>query len=313
MVNLKYKTASSSDVYEFQATRFVKTRSANFHEYSWNPDVFQLDYGAQVKNFLKDPITYSATLEVRGSVDQRRAWLDGFHLDCDLDIMNKTPGKLYWGDMYIDCYILSTSTEPNEGNVTTSNEIGIYCPYPSWIYPVTYARSVYEKEQVEALLTSFRLDFHDDNGEVVITDSHAIDAPFRPIKADFRAFMISNSALTGPWIDIHADGDDNPVEIEFPSLALNNEYALIVDSRAGHKTAQKVLVRAAWGWPNQIPSIDWTTLQNVYNLRDEYSRPFKTLNFDSTPSFDFSDSYGSAPAHTILTIFYERSEPTWIL
>lgn len=307
-VNLKYRSEYTSDEFEFQVTRFAKTRSANFHEYSWNPDVFQFDYGAQIKRFLKDPITYTATLEIRGSVAQRRAWLDDFHLACDLDIMNKIPGKLYWGDMYIECYIISTSTEPDKGNTTTSNEIGIYCPYPSWIYPVTYARSVYVKEQVKSIISNF---LPDASGEVIITDSLTISAPFRPIKADFRAVMISNSALTGASIDIFANGNDNPVEIDFPSLTLNNEYALIVDSRTGHKTAQKAWVQGAWSWP-QIPSIHFDTAQNVYNLRGPYSRPFKTLNFHNSPSFDFADSYGGSTAHTILTIFYERSEPTWI-
>lgn len=308
MVDLKYKSISLNDYFEFQSTRFVKTRSANFHEYSWNPDVFQFDYGAQVKNFLKDPITYSATLEVRGSVDQRRAWLDDFHLACDLDIMNKTPGRLYWGDMFIECYILSTSTEPTEGNVTTSNEIGIYCPYPSWIYPVTYARSVFVKEQVYSLLAGF---YPDDNGEVIITDASTISAPFIPLKADFRAFMISDSALSGVSIDISPNGDNAHVDIDFPTLALNSGDAVIVDSRTGHKTAEKVHIIGAWSWP-QIPSIDWDTLQNVYNLRDAYSRPFKTLTFGRVPSFGFDDSYGTSTAHTILTIWYERSEPTWI-
>ncbi|MBR3236965.1 MAG: hypothetical protein IKF99_15580 [Oscillospiraceae bacterium] len=309
MVNLRYIPGDAPyDPIEFQATRFVKTRSANFHEYSWNPDVFQFDYGAQIKRFLKDPITYSATLEIRGSVADKRAWLDDFHLRCDLDILHQTPGKLYWGDMYIECYIISTSTEPDKGNVTASNEIGIYCPYPSWIYPVTYARSVYVKEQVQSIIANF---LPDASGEVIITDASTISAPFIPLKADFRAVMISDSALSSVSIDIDTNGDNVGVDIDFPSLTLNNEYALIVDSRTGHKTVQKAWVPGAWSWP-QIPWIDWDTAQNVYNLRGPYSRPFKTLSFGRVPSFNFYDSYGTSTAHTILTIFYERSEPTWI-
>lgn len=312
MVNLRYiPGAAPYDPIEFQATRFAKTRSANFHEYSWNPDVFQFDYGAQVKRFLKDPVTYSATIEVRGSVDEKRAWLDDFHLRCDLDILYQTPGKLYWGDMYIECYIISTSTEPDKGNVTVSNEIGIYCPYPSWIYPQTYARSVYVKEQVKAILAGF---YPDDNGEIIITDENPIDAPLRPLKAEFRAVMISNNTLSGPSIIIDVNGNSgmpNPV-IDLPSLTLNNEYALVVDSRAGHKTVDTVHIPGSMSWPS-IPIIDWDTRQNVYNLRDAYSRPFAPLvPFGNYTRIDFGDSYGITTAHTILTIFFERSEPTWI-
>ena len=307
-VNLKYRSEYTSDEFEFQVTRFAKTRSANFHAYSWNPDVFQFDYGAQVKRFLKDPITYTATLEIRGSVAQRRAWLDDFHLACDLDIMNKVPGKLYWGDMYIECYIISTSTEPDKGNTTTSNEIGIYCPYPSWIYPVTYARSLFVKEQVVGILRGFD---YDDSGEVIITDSSAISAPFRPLRANYRAMMIRDNSGTGAKIQIKPSGMSDFPDMYFPTLSLTNNYALVVDSRAGHKTAQSVLVQAAWDWPS-LPRIDWSTAVNVYNLRDQYSRPFRPLAFDSTPEFNFYDSYTSGQEHTILTIFYERSEPTWI-
>ena len=127
--NLKYITFSGRKEFSFQAS-LVKTRSANFHEYSWNPDAFQFDYGAQVLRFGKDPITYSATIYVNGSESSKRAWLDEFHLLCDRDIKNNTPGRLYWGDMYLDCFIIETSTAPMEGNVTVENEIGIDAPYP---------------------------------------------------------------------------------------------------------------------------------------------------------------------------------------
>lgn len=308
MVNLRYIPGTAPyDPIEFQATRFAKTRSANFHEYSWNPDVFQFDYGAQVKRFLKDPITYSATLEIRGSVDQKRAWLDDFHLRCDIDILKQTPGKLFWGDMYIECYIISSSTEPDKGNVTASNEIGIYCPYPSWIYPQTYARSVFTKEQAVALIGGFS---HYDIGEVIITDDSTIGVSIKPMRANFRAVMISNSALTGPSIDISTNREPYPV-MDFPSLTLNNEYALVVDSRAGHKTAETVKILGAWNWP-ALPSINWDTLQSVYHLRDAYSHPFTPLTFAWVPTLSFNDNYGTDTAHTILTVFYERSEPTWI-
>lgn len=168
------------------------------------------------------------------------------------------------------------------------------------------SRSVFVKEQAASLASLFS---NNDTGEVVITDSSSIVAPLKPLRANFRAVMISDSALTGPSIDISADGD-NP-EIRLPSLTLNNEYALVVDSRAGRKTVETVQIDAAWNWPS-LPRIVSETLQNVYNLRDAYSRPFAPIAFSWTPRFGFSDSYGSQNAHTILTVFYERSEPTWI-
>lgn len=304
MVNLRYVSSSNPNgtVYQFQATPFVKTRSANFHEYSWNPDVFQFDYGAQIKNFLKDAITYKSVLEIRGSVDQRRAWLDAFHLDCDLDIMMKTPGKLYWDDMYIECYILSTSTEPNEGNVTTSNEIGIYCPYPSWIYPVTYAKSgVFIASTVRNLLSELG-----DIGEIKIYSSlTGLFTPFVPVRAYTRAIYIGDDPTNTVDILIHGDNHyTDDIEIQFPGLTIAEDDAVVVDGRPGRKKAYLTHIT---GSPAYIP----VTGTNIYNRRAANSHIFQYfVPLRTVPTGVFSLNRGSD--NTILTVFLERSEPAWI-
>lgn len=305
MVNLRYECGNEyGGTYQFQATRFVKTRSANFHEYSWNPDVFQFDYGAEVKRFLKDPITYSATLDVRGSADQRKRWLSDFHNWCDFDIRQKTPGKLYWGDMYIECYIISTSTEPNEGNVTTSNEIGIYCPYPSWVYPITYAYDqTFSETDVQNILSRVG-----DVGYVdIYSDISHLNVPFVPLSLNFRAVYVGDGTSTTPFIRIN--GSTSITTINFPNLTLTASEALVVDSRAGRKTAY---VSPINGSPPHISS----TGTNVYNLREANTRPFRQFfPFLSYTAGGYRTGYFlllNGASRTILTVFLERSEPAWI-
>lgn len=319
MVNLRYYSEIQNEWFYFQATRFVKTRSANFHEYSWNPDVFQFDYGAQVKTFLKDPITYSATLDVRGSADQKRVWLEKFHFACDTDIVSKTPGKLYWGDMYIECYIISTSTEPNEGNVTANNEIGIYCPYPSWIYEWTYGFLPNTAAQV-----ADRMGVSADRVTVkeVYVSARPFYTPFSALPSDFRMVLINDTGVDYTYFGPSCVTPNGETRCYFYDT-LNDGEALIVDSRHGKKTAELCTVPAS-GEP--VP------YKNIYGSRLEYSKPFKRLDFthgdlidDGYPAIDGKRPFyflvmqePSTPPDKSLTeglmctIYYERSEPAWI-
>ena len=142
IVTLKYvsnePTGNTYKEYEFQARPLVRTKAANFHTYRWNPRIFNYQYGAAVLGIGKEPLTYATELYLLGSVAERKAWLSDFHFSCDYDITMNTPGRLYWGDMYIECYATYMSTAPNRDEIGTTNTIEFFCPYPSWVYDATY-------------------------------------------------------------------------------------------------------------------------------------------------------------------------------
>ena len=307
--NLTYKSGTRPNVWEFNfQANLVKTRNANFHQYSWSPDVFQFDYGAAVKEFGKQPITYKATIAITGSETSKRAWLDEFHLACDLDILNRTPGKLYWGSMYIECYIVETSTEP--GDVYADNEIGIFCPYPSWIYAETYARSTFAEQELKYMLQNLG-----DTGDIVITDATYIPAALLPMRQNFRAILIGDGTANAAYMRIKGlDNVNNKVEMDFPSLTLASGQALVVDGRYDRKTAETYTVVDYGNWPSQVPYINLSTRVNVYDKRAANSHMFKSIKLDgyTTPKFDLKDCYSNNGAHMIVTVYYERSEPTWI-
>ena len=312
-VNLKYVSGTTAEEFLFQTTMFAKTRSANFHSYSWNPDAFAFDYGESVMRFGKDALTYTAEIYVYGSSDQKRRWLDNFHMACDQDIAAKTPGRLYWGDMYIGCYVIQTSYGPLDIGGPVDNTVGIYCPYPSWIYEATYLPGAIPKADGMAILSA--LDWWAGDGEF-LTDDY--QAPFSALPSDFRVVLLGSATQAAASVTITTKSIETPsivsdvtTEISFPSVYLGADECIVVDSRHGIKTATKYDISNL--------AIDLSSAENIYSLRAAESRPFKRLWFNSGPYlahryFTVEDCYGPTgyANHTILTIYFERSEPTWI-
>ena len=159
-VDLKY-IASSGNVYNLKGDG-IRTKTANYHKWNWGVNGTTLQYGIRVSDFKRDPATYETKLIMHGSYTQRKALLDALHDDFELDVRNMTLGRIVWGDYYIDCYILMSSTYPDENNVWTDNDLTIYCPYPFWIREE--ARSFYPQESpgvVEKTVTGAEVIFDD--------------------------------------------------------------------------------------------------------------------------------------------------------
>ena len=105
-----------------------------FHAYSWGYDGTERQYGTNISRFKKDPAEYEATIIFRGTVDQRKEALDNFLETAELDIINKSPGKLIVGDYYILAYVISSSTTPYDDSDWTQKDCTFLCPYPFWIH-----------------------------------------------------------------------------------------------------------------------------------------------------------------------------------
>lgn len=310
-VNLKYVSGCSGTEYLFQTGEFARVKSANFHSYSWVPRTFGLKYGAKVQGFSKEPLIYDAQLWVSGTVAQRKNWLDLFHAACDADIVAGLPGRIYWEDMYVECYVISNSTYPDPEHYRTVNDVTIYVPYPSWIYEVTYLPNGMQRDGAMALLS--QLDYFSGLG-VFKTDDYS--APFTSLPSDFRAVLLGDSTSAFASVTITTKSITRPTqisdavtEISFPSINLGATGCLVVDAR--RKTATK--------YTRNGYTLDLSSAENVYSLRAAESRPFKSLefnflNYSSMDQFEVEDCYGPTgyANHTILTIYFERSEPTWI-
>ena len=153
-VPLKY-VASSGNVYDLK-TDGLLTKSANFHKWDWDVIGTNLQYGIRVADFGRKPLAYSTLLYFTGSETDRKNMCDALHEDFELDVRNMTPGRIIWGDYYIDCYIRTSSTSPNVLPIWTNNEITIYCPYPFWIKEETRS---FMPQQAEAGQTFLDFDY----------------------------------------------------------------------------------------------------------------------------------------------------------
>lgn len=130
MINLTY-TASSGNVYDLMADRAIRTKTANYHKWSWGVVKTSQQFGDNVTGFTRQGSVYETKLMFRGTFAANKEQIENLHEDFELDIYNRTPGKIQWGDYYIRCFVTASSTYPDDYNRTV-NDIEIYCPYPFW-------------------------------------------------------------------------------------------------------------------------------------------------------------------------------------
>ena len=131
-VKLKY-VASSGREYDLKTSGLLKTRTANYHIWTWGVEGTKLQFGTRVSTFTREAAQYTTQLILDGSIPVRKKLLDDLHEDFELDVRNKRMGRIIWGEYYIDCYIIASSTYPDSNDWWTDNDLTIYCPYPFWI------------------------------------------------------------------------------------------------------------------------------------------------------------------------------------
>lgn len=272
-VNLQY-VASSGTVYNLKGDG-IRTKTANYHKWNWGVNGTTLQYGARVAAFTKAAATYETKLIVNGSHAVRKVILDALHEDFECDIRNMTPGRVIWGDYYIDCYATISSTYPDKNGIWTDNDVTFYCPYPFWIREETHEFTVKEAPEGQTYLDydyDFAYDFFYGNPGIEIWQR---DFPFA---AEFRMTIygpVSNPSLT---INGHL--------YMILDTLLDTEY-IVIDSRA--HTVTKYLA-------------DGQSV-NIFDKRNKSESVFEQIPA-GTLTANWSGEFGFD-----LTIFEERSEP----
>ena len=268
---LKY-AASSGNVYNLKASG-IKTKTANYHNWTWGVNSTELQYGARVSNFKRNPLTYQTKLIFEGTVERRRQLIDQLHEDFENDVRNKTPGRILWGSYYIDCFITASSTYPDKYDVWTDNDITIYCPYPFWIKDVFFHFGTEEEEDQQFLdyTYGFDYDFYLDIG----SREWRTGTPF---SSEFLLIYYGVTPLPRITINNHI------YEVDYP---LYENERIEVDSRKHTITHYNA--------SNQ-PT-------NIFDFRmKEYSV------FERIPGGDLTINWSGDFAFD-LTLFEERSEP----
>lgn len=128
---IKY-IASSGREYDLSSNGLLH-RSANYYNWQWEAEGTTLQYGIRVSNFSRKPAEYDMELVIYGTPANRRQILHALHNDFENDMRSKKPGRLVWGNWYLDCYLTQSSTAPLERWTYLSNEVHIFAPYPFWV------------------------------------------------------------------------------------------------------------------------------------------------------------------------------------
>lgn len=187
MIEIKY-VCSNEEEYNLIGDK-MRATSGYFHAYEWTPNTTDKEMGVTVNAFAKEPVTYDITLTVRGKEKERKQILNKLTNAFEYDVVNLTPGRIYYGEYYIDGYVKKSSNEvSSENNSRTDCKIEIYCPYPFWSmeqqesfypdstnkgkpytfldYPITYN---YDYSRKSAGTQNWIIDhFRDNNFEMVI-------------------------------------------------------------------------------------------------------------------------------------------------
>lgn len=131
MIEIKY-VCSNGEEYNLIGEK-MRATSGYFHAYEWKPNTTEREMGVTVNAFAKEPVTYDITLTVRGKEKERKQILNKLTNAFEYDVVNLTPGRIYYGEYYIDGYVKKSSNEvSSENNSRTDCKIEIYCPYPFW-------------------------------------------------------------------------------------------------------------------------------------------------------------------------------------
>lgn len=129
MKQLKYVN-SQNETIDFRSFE-TQIFEGNFHTYEWKYEGTSQDYGIDIEEYTKDPLELNMIVAARSA--DRAQQLNRILEITEYDIVNKARGKLYWGDYYIQCNIISATTTPSEEFFGAQREMKIVAPRAFWI------------------------------------------------------------------------------------------------------------------------------------------------------------------------------------
>ena len=296
VVNVTYRTSNGIE-YPFQIDA-LRIKETNFHKWNYVPNALTRRFGDWLLRFDKEAATYEAMLYAYGSRTERRDFLDRLHKAFEHDIRAAKTGRLTYGDSYIDCFIIASSTYPHDDvQHITVNEIEIYCPYPFWIEPRVYdfTNSGADGALVGSAYVGLAI-----LGNNIIDDSKEfLDYPIG-YEYDYSTLLTSSQIIN----------NDSPSPCPFKCViygGVSNPYFYIGDQMYAVNTTVQA------GEYLTIDSQAKTVLRTMVDgqIINEFNNRSKiTSIFDPVPEGDVRIIWPSIFGMT-LTLYLERSEPIW--
>jgi hypothetical protein len=279
-MNLKY-VSSRGNEYDLIAGYIHTTRDSDFHEYAWSADTTSLQYGTRVNRFKKAALELEIELIFKGKRSQIDSEIDSLRNEFEYDIKNKQVGKLYWNDWYLNIYVIDSSTNEYGGNYLR-NKLKVYAPYPFWIRERTY-NITGEEEAVSNDLTGKTYDY---------TYSYTYG------KRKINSIEIESSGSVNFRLSVF--GTFNSLNLAIGNHVYDIDYSagpndfITIDSRNYLDYEKKCYLQKSSG-----------EVVNVFDYRNPNYELFSKL--ESGRQVIAYHGTGNIE----LTIFEERSEPTW--
>lgn len=289
MLNLTY-TSSNGTTFNLLTFEGLKLKEANFHDYSWTPEEIKQKFGSIISGFTRSPKQYELVFYFKGSFSSRKQKIEEFHDCTEYDILHQMPGRITWGDDYINGYFINMKTNPVEnGSSYTENVATFYAYFPAWIeekiVEINPQETVpgelptskgYPLERTIPFSYPYEYSYaYGENATYVNIDHYT--------ENDFKLIAYGPTQLVSIIIAGHL------YQINYPLLS--NEY-MVVDSRRTTKSDRRCYVVKKNG-----------SIVNVFNYRNPDSSIFEPI-----PPGNFVINYPRAYGIK-LTIFIERSEP----
>ena len=171
---------SEGKEYKFYDAR-VRATSGNFHKHAWTPETSKRKIGEIVQGFEKDAAEYEITFTVRGALEDRKTFLDEMQDAFETDVLLERPGRIYFGDYYIDGFVTSSETKTSDIAVYYSqNKVKLYCPRPIWTKENPYTFYSYGASSSDNKRYPGRYPFRYANGmnNTHVQNPHFTDANF---------------------------------------------------------------------------------------------------------------------------------------
>ena len=278
MIAITYKN-SSGKTYDLVGDK-MRATSGGFHKYAWKPKTKEREFGDRLYGFTKESICYEMTLTLRGSLDERKKYLNELHESFERDVITRTPGTIYYGDYSIEAYIISSDTGTSDDMIYWSDcKIEIYCEYPFWTKRILHHFGGVTNQIISTDGFDYPYDYLYDWSNSIVNQKLVIAGE---IPARFR--MIIYGGCENPTVSI------GELTYKVNTSLLTGEY-LAID------TIKKKIIKVK----NNGEEV------NVFNERDREADFFEKIPAGShfvawSGGFSFD-----------IELMIERSEPEWIL
>ena len=277
MKQLKYVN-TQGQVIDFRQFN-TQVYHAGFHAYTWTYEGTEQRFGSTIDRFGKSVLEYEMTVAVRGA--DKEDSLNEITEITEYDIVNNKQGRLWWGDYYLDCNIISATTAPSEVFFGAERTLGILAPYPFWIREMT--RQFYPEGSGgdKGTFLDYPFDYPFDYSAPVAGAEIWETGHYAPSEFQMTIF--------GPCENPRVLINNYPYEI-YDTLE-SGEY-LIIDSRA-----------------NPMPTVTkYRTNGTTVNLFDNRAKA-QTV-FNPIPGGNLTVNWNATFGFN-LTLYAERSEPAW--